>query len=209
MYATELELSIIDLSKITSDQFLTSGISNSVNNEKLLIISVVPPPTAVDWTSRIPCVLEVPQGAIAYPDVHALATQVSKITGLVMPTATDSTINFKVIVPENLNSTINALIRVYTLTLSANTSDAINLTLDMRYTGDTENLDQVNDINTAAANFGLADTIESLDIHDITPESEPTAKDMITGQLFRDVTADEAGDVMIVGIDLIIDRTSD
>ena len=202
-------MSIIDISKITSDQFLTSGISNSINNEKLLIISVVPPPTAVDWTSRIPCVLEVPQVTAAFPDVHALATQGSKITGLVMPTATDSTINFKVIVPENLNSTPASKIRVYTLTLSANTSDAINLTLDMRYTGDTENMDQTFDINTAAANFSLADVIESIDIHDITPESEPAAKDIITGQLFRDITADEAGDVMIVGIDLIIDRTSD
>ena len=209
MFATEMELSIIDISKITSDQFLTSGISNSINNEKLLIISVVPPPTAVDWTSRIPCILEVPQGSVAFPDVHALATQVSKITGLVMPTATDSTINFKVIVPENLNSTPASKIRVYTLTLSANTADAVNLKLDMRYTGDTENMDQTFDINTASANFGVADTIESIDIHDITPESEPTAKDIITGQIFRDISLDEAGDIMIVGIDLIIDRTSD
>ena len=199
-------MSITDLSIITSQQLI--GILPDIDNRTLFVTTVVPPST-VDWTSRIPCILEVPEGVVAFPDVHTLVTQGSKITGMVMPTATDSTINFKCIVPENLNSTPASKIRVYTLTLSANTTDAINLTLDMRYTNDTENMDQVFDINTAAANFSLADVIESIDIHDITPESEPAAKDIITGQLFRDITADEAGDVMIVGIDLIIDRTSD
>ena len=197
--------SIIDLSKITSSQLLLDF--EYETNRAFFISGVVP--STVDWTSRFPCVLEVPEGTVAFPAVPALVKQGSKITGLVMPTATDSTINFKVIVPENLNSTPASKIRVYTLTLSANTSDAVNLTLDMRYTGDTENLDQVFDINTAGANFNVADTIESIDIHDITPESEPAAKDIITGQLFRDVTADASGDIMIVGIDLIIDRTSD
>ena len=202
-----MELSTIDLSKINSSQFLSTFTSMQINNNKFFLSAVVP--TAVDWTSRVPFVLEIPQGSVAYPDVHALATQVSRITGLVMPTATDSTINFKCIVPENLNSTPAALIRVYTLTLGTNTADAINLKLDMRYTNDTENMDQTFDVNTAAANYPVADTIESIDINDIPPESDPAAKDIITGQLFRDISLDEALDVMVVGIDLIIDRTSD
>ncbi len=207
MYATEPELSIIDISKINSSQFLSTFTSMQINNNKFFLGAVVP--TAVDWTSRIPCILEVPQGVVAYPDVHSLVTQVSKITGLVMPTDADSTINFKVIVPENLNSTVNAIIRVYTLTLSANTTDAVNLTLNMDYIGDTENADTAFSVTVAATNYSVTDGIESIDIHDINPATDPAEKDIITGQLFRDITADAAGDVMIVGIDLIIDRTSD
>lgn len=158
------------------------------------------------FTDRIPCVLEVPEGIVAYPDIIPLATQGSKISGFVLPTATDSTINFKVIVPDDLAGTPNAIIRIYTLTLSANTTDAVNLTLNMRYTGDTENMDQAFNQTVAATNYNVADTIESIDIHDINPSTDPAAKDIITGQIFRDISLDAAGDIMIVGIDLIIDR---
>ncbi len=117
-------MSITDLSIITSQQLI--GILPDIDNRTLFVTTVVPPST-VDWTSRIPCILEVPEGIVAFPDVHTLVTQGSKITGMVMPTATDSTINFKVIVPPNLDSTANSKIRVYTLTLSANTSDIASL----------------------------------------------------------------------------------
>jgi len=162
------------------------------------------------WTDVIPCVLEVPEGVVAFPDVHVLATQVSKITGMVLPTATDSTINYKFTCPEDLAGTPNLRIRVRTVTLSANTTDAINLTLSQRYTGDTENIDQafVAGDGVAATNYSVSDTIESFDIHDMNPANDPVAGDQVTGQIFRDVSADVAGDVIIVGIDAHIDRTT-
>ncbi len=113
---------------------------------------------------------------------------------------------FKFVCPEDLAATPNMRIRVYTLTLSANTIDAINLTLNMRYTNDTENLDQAFNQTVAATNYNLSDTIESLDIHDINPTNDPTPGELITGQLFRDISADAAGDVMIVKIQVLIDR---
>ena len=160
------------------------------------------------WTDVIPCVLEAPEGVVAYPDIHVLATQVSKISGFVMPTDTDSTINFKVICPEDLAGTPAVVFRVYTLTLSANTTDAVNLTFDARYTGDTENADQTFNQIVVATNYNVSDTIESIDFHDITPTNSPVAGDVITGQLFRDISADAAGDVMIIGISMLIDRST-
>jgi len=154
----------------------------------------------------IQCVMEPPQSTGAYPDVRSLATQVSKITGMVLPTDVDGTINFKVKVPNALHSTPAATLRIWTITLAANTSDAINLTLNMRFTGDTENADQAFDQTVAATNYSVSDTIESLDVHDIDFPTEPVAEDLITGQIFRDVSADVASDVIVVGIALIITR---
>ena len=160
----------------------------------------------ITFTDVIPCVLEVPEGTVAVPEMHALATQVSKISGFLMPTATDSTINFKFVCPEDLAATPGLVIRVMTLTLSANTTDAVNLTLNMRYTGDAENMDQAFDQTVVATNYNVSDTIESYDTHDITPTNSPTAGELVTGQLFRDISADAVGDVMIVGISAHIDR---
>jgi len=163
---------------------------------------------AVTWTDVIPCVMEAPQGVVAYPDIHALATQVSKVSGFILPTDTDSTINFKWICPEDLAGTPALVIRVHTVTLSANTTDAINLTLSQKFTGDTENTDTafVAGNGVAATNYNVSDTIESHDFHDMTPSNSPTAGELITGQIFRDVSGDVAGDVLIVGITAHIDR---
>jgi len=165
---------------------------------------------AVTWTDVIPCVLEIAEGVEAVPTMHALATQVSTVSGFLLPTATDSTINFKWICPEDLAGTPALVIRVHTVTLSANTTDAINLTLRQKFTGDTENTDTafVAGNGVAATNYNVSDTIESHDFHDITPTNSPTAGELVTGQIFRDISADVAGDVLIVGISAHIDRTT-
>jgi len=162
------------------------------------------------WTDVIPCVLEVPEGVVAYPDIHPLVTQVSKISGFVLPTATNSTINFKWICPEDLAGTPALKIRVHTVTLSANTTDAINLTLSQKYTGDGENTDTafVAGNGVTATNYNVSDTIESHDWHDMTPTNSPTAGELVTGQIFRNVAADVAGDIIIVGISAHIDRVT-
>ena len=79
----------------------------------------------------IPCVLEVPQGVVAYPDVHAMTTTTSKkITGIVLPdNAATSTLNFKCIIPEDLHTTSAQAIRIRFLTLSADSDHAVRLTL--------------------------------------------------------------------------------
>ncbi len=183
----------------------TGLVNAGVDGAAAIAVSKLAP---ITFTDVIPCVLEVPQGTDAFPDVHALATQGSKITGIVMPTATDSTINFKFICPQDLAATPGLIIRVMTLTLSANTTDAVNLTLSQRFIGDTENADQafVTNDGVAAANYNVADTIESYDVHDMTPVNSPVAGDLCTGQIFRDISADAAGDVIIIGISAHIDR---
>ena len=60
----------------------------------------------------------------------------------------------------------------------------------------------------AATNYNVSDTIESYNIHDINPANDPTAGEQVTGQIFRDISLDVAGDVLIVGINAHIDRTA-
>ena len=158
----------------------------------------------------IPCVLEVPQGTVAYPDVHAMTTTTSKkITGIVLPdNAATSTLNFKCIIPEDLHATSAQLIRVRFITLDADTAHAVRLTvstvgiavnedMDIGLTAETEFTAECADAN---------DTMnEALINVDLT--TDWASGDTVLGLLTRDPTDgtdDYAGDILIVGIELLL-----
>jgi len=167
----------------------------------------------VGWTDNIPCVLEVPEGTVAYPDVHVLATLVGKISGFVMPDgATASTINFKVKVPDDLHATPAALLRVTIMTRAAVAGPlAVRLLAQHVSIADAEDAD-IALVDTSASGeetVTMPVTTETLDVYTATFQTQPVGGDLIIGQLTRDPVDSLdvfTDDIMIVGIELIIDR---
>ena len=163
-----------------------------------------------DFTERIPCVLEVPNGTVAYPDIHSNATAGIKISGFVLPDgASASTINFKVGVPDELNGTPAASIKIYFLSLAAGSSNNVRITVSTAAWADTENTDQALTAETEVTE-AVPDTIESLFVLDQDMTNDPVAGDYIFGTISRDPTDgvdDYAGDIMVIAAYLEIERT--
>jgi len=165
-----------------------------------------------NFTQRIPLVMEVPESTIAFPDIHALATQTSKISGFVMPDgATASEVNFKGVVPNDLNATPAASIKFYIMTLGAVAGPAdVRLTVSTSANADTEDMDDAFAVETEQT-VTMPIATETLDIYDQDMTTDPTAGDILTVQLRRDPTdaADDfTDDVLIVAAFLEIDRTT-
>ncbi len=165
-----------------------------------------------DFTHRERCVMEVPEGLIAYPDVHDLVTASAHITGMVMPNgATASTINFKCNVPDNLDATPAASIKIYIMTMGAVAGPAdVRLTVSTNAIADTENMDAALTAETETT-VTMPTATETLDIYDQDMTTDPAANDVIIGQLQRDpvdAADDFTDDIMIVHIYLEIDRTA-
>ena len=166
---------------------------------------------AITFTDVIPCVLEVPEGTIAFPDVHTLATASAKVTGMVMPDgATASTINFKCVVPRDVASTPAMKIRVRIMTQGAVAGPAdVRLTVSSIGIADTESLDQALTAETETT-VTMPTATETMDYYEQDLTTDWAADDTVIGQLARDPTdaADDfTDDILIVGIELLIDRT--
>ncbi len=166
-----------------------------------------------NFEHQIQCIISKGQGAVAYPDIHLMSTTTAKkISGWVLPDgASTSTINFKCVIPANLAGTPDMKARVRFLTLDADSDHAVRLTLrtlgiavnedmDIGMTGETEVTAECPNAN---------DTMnEALIEIDLT--TDWVAGDTVIGQLTRDPTDavdDYAGDILIVGIELLVDRT--
>jgi len=162
----------------------------------------------------VPMTLTVPQGTVAFPDVHALDTAcgaLAKVTGIVLPCdAATSTLNFKGIIPEDLHTTpaMSARIRIMTQTAVA-CDKAVRLTLSTAGFAVNENMD-VSLTSETEVTAEMPDTIETMNeaIINIDLTTDWAAGDTIIGQLKRDPTDcvdDYAGDILVVGIDLLMD----
>lgn len=165
-----------------------------------------------DFTDRGRCVLEVPEGTVAYPDIHVLATASAKISGFVMPDgASASTINFKCDVPDNLASTPAASIKVYIMTLGTVAGPAdVRLTISTLAVADTENVDVALTAESETT-VTMPTATETLDVYDQDLTSDPTAGEIMTGQLGRNpahADDDFTDDIMIIAIYFEVDRTS-
>jgi len=159
----------------------------------------------------VPCTLEIPQGTVAYPDIHSLATATAKVSGFVMPNgASPSTINFKCVCPTNLASTPAMKIRVRIMTLGAVGGPAdVRLTVSTIGVADTEALDQTFTAETETT-VTMPTATETMDyyVQDLT--TDWAAGDTIIGKITRDptdVADDFTDDIMIVGVDLLVDLT--
>jgi hypothetical protein len=159
----------------------------------------------------IPCVMEIPEGAIAYPEIHTLATAVAKVSGFVMPDgASASTINFKCVCPTNLAGTPAMKIRVRIMTMGAVAGPAdVRLTVKTVGIADTESLDTAFTAETETT-VTMPTATETMDYYTQDLTTDWVAGDTIIGQIARDPTdaADDfTDDILIVGIDLLVDLT--
>jgi len=163
-----------------------------------------------DFTERIPLIMEIPEGVIAFPDIRALATASTKISGFVFPDgATASKVNFKCNVPEDLNSTPAASIKFIIMTLGAVTDKDVRLTVATAAFADGEDMDVALTAETEQT-VRMPNGIETQDIYDQDMATDPTAGDTLLVSLNRDPTdaADNyTANIMIVGAFLEIDRT--
>ncbi len=173
--------------------------------------SVVGGGGAITFTHTEHCVMEIPEGTVAFPDVQTMATQVSKRSGFVLPDgASVSTINFSCRVPKDLAGTPAMKIRVQIMTLGVVAGPAdVRLTVKTVGRGDAEDMDVAFTAETETT-VTMPITTETLDVYTQNLTTNWTADEIVTGQLARD-PADAADDftdnIMIVGIDLLVDRT--
>ena len=162
------------------------------------------------FTDYIPCVMEVPNDTVAYPDVFTLGDASSKITGMWLPNSAASTICFKVIVPEDLHGTPAAKVVIYMLPRTTVANSTVNLTLSRLYVNTTEDVDAALSAESAV-DVELTSTADFLTIYEYDVTAEPTAGEMFHGTLKRDPAAandDFTEDLFIVGIVLKIERAT-
>jgi len=160
----------------------------------------------------VPCTLEVPQGAIAFPDIHTLTTAVAKISGIVLPDgAASSTLNFKCVIPEDLHTTPAMACRIRFMTQTADTAHAVRLVVATLGYGVNENIDiAISGGAETEVTAECADTTETMNEAEILIDlgTDWAAGDTVIGQLTRDPTDavdDFAGDILVVGIELMMD----
>ncbi len=167
---------------------------------------------AITWTDTIACVMEVPQGTVGFPDVHAMTTTISKkLSGFVMPDgASTSTINFKCILPDDVASTPNATLRFRFLTLGAVTATDLSIVVRAKGFADGEDADVAFDTDEAEAIVRMPDANDSYDYYNEVLGGTFASNDTLHGQIDRrpqDADDDYTDDVLLVGVDLLIDRT--
>jgi len=165
-----------------------------------------------NFTDRIPLVFEVPEGVVAYPDVHSLATATAKISGFVLPDgASSGIINFKCMVPSELASSPAAKLVFIIMTLGAVAGPQdVHLIVSHRYVADTESYDVAFTAETGV-DVEMPVATETQDVYSEALGTQPVAADHLVGQLERDPA--NAGDtftddIIIVGGYLEIDRTT-
>ena len=167
---------------------------------------------AITFTDAVLCTLEVPEGIVAFPDIITLATAGAKISGMVLPDgASTSTINFKCRVPRNLASTPAMKIRLRIMTLAADTAHAVRLTVSTAGHAVNENVDVALTTETEIT-AEMPDAIETMNeaVIEVDLTTDWAADDTVIGQLKRDPTDavdDYAGNILVVGVELLVDRT--
>jgi len=164
-----------------------------------------------NFTDRIPLVMEVSEGIVAFPDIHELVTAGAKVSGWVLPDgASASKINFKCNVPNDLASTPAASIKFIIMTQAAQTDKDVRLTVSSLAVADTENLDQAFAAETETT-VRMPNAIETKDIYDQDLTTDPVAGDTLLVQLNRDpvdALDNYIGNILIIGAYLEIDRTA-
>ena len=185
----------------TGDEF---GVNDSGASKKVTFENVTKRNIAVPMT------MTVPEGTVAFPDIHTLVTATDKISGIVLPDgAATSTLNFKGVVPEDLHGTPAMAIRVRFMTQAADTAHAVRLTVSTIGLAINENFDAALTAETEVT-AECPDAIETGNEAEILIDltTDWAAGDTIIGQLKRDpvdAVDDYAGDILVVGIDLMVD----
>jgi len=164
------------------------------------------------FTDAVLCTLEVPEGTVAFADVHILATAGAKISGIVLPDgASASTLNFKCRVPRDIASTPAMKIRIRIMTQGADTAHAVRLVVKTAGHAVNENMDVSLTAETEIT-AEMPDAIETMNeaIIEVDLTTDWAADDTVLGQITRDPTDavdDYAANILVVGVELLVDRT--
>lgn len=164
-------------------------------------------------TTVVPCVMEVPEGTVAFPDIHPMTTTIAKkLSGFVMPDgATASTVNFKCIVPPDLHTTPAATLRFRFLTLGAVSNVDLSLVVRAKGFATGEDADVAFDTDEAENVLRMANANDSYTYYSEALGGTFAANDTLHGQIDRrpaDADDDYTADVLLVGVDLLIDTTA-
>lgn len=159
----------------------------------------------------IPVTMTVPEGVVAYPDIDAMVTtDAKKLSGFILPSAVDSTINWKLArsIPDVLPTN-----PVYTLrtTLKPQVAEAsgTNVLLTQRYdaVADAETIDG-DLVDEGQATVTMSTSIDVIDVYDQVLDAHAIAAgDYIIGQLYRNGLAggdNLTQDVLVFNMCLII-----
>jgi len=189
-----------------TDQFAINNVpggdvDNNVTGQDIKDLII---PTIVVF---IPCTMEIPEGIVAFPDIRALATAVAKVSGMVLPDITASTINWKCKLPDAIDPVPDAKVRITIMTRNA-TAGAVNLTVSTRASGAGESIDLALASETPS-NETMPATNNTLAIYEQSITIDPTSGDFITGQITRnpaDAGDTYGGEIQIVSIEYIATR---
>ncbi len=158
----------------------------------------------------VPCTLTVPEGTVAFPDVHDLVTASTHVTGIVLPDgAATSTLNFKAVIPEDLHATPAMAARIRFMTQAADSDHAVRLVVGTVGIAVNEVLDTAptDETEVTAECANATETMNEAEVLiDLT--TDWAAGDTVVGHLTRDPTDavdDFAGDILVVGIELMMD----
>ena len=155
--------------------------------------------------------MEISQGSVAYSGYHTLGVGM-KVSGFVLPDTTAGIINFKCVCPKNIAAIPNAKIRVIIITIEdAKPSADTLLIVSTKAFADTENMDSalIAETKTDVKMPATADTLKYYE-QSITNGSAPVSDNIVLGQIKRDPSdsLDKfTGVIMVIGVELIIDRT--
>ncbi len=164
-----------------------------------------------DFTDRIRCVMEVPEGSVAYPDYQSLGTQGMHLSGMVMPDgASSSTINLKVEIPEDLASTPAPTLVIRMMSLGTGSTEDVRILVESLPIANGEDMDIAFTAETEAT-VAVPNLINSRFSYTQTLAPTITAGDSIFIQITRDpadVLDDYEDDIFIYDVFLQIDRTA-
>jgi len=164
-----------------------------------------------DFVDKIRCVMEVPEGSVAYPDYQLLTAQGMHISGMVMPDGTaTSTINLKVEIPQDLAASPTPTLIVRMMSLGAGTTEDIRLLVESLPIGNSENIDVAFTAQTEAT-VAVPDTINNRFTYTQTITPAISVGDTLFIQITRDPTDvldDYEADILIYDVFLQINRTA-
>ncbi len=195
----------------TKLNFVGAGVTVTDDSGDDASVVTIPGGTGGTIIDSIECFMEVAESTVAFPDIHPMTTSTNhKISGWVLPDVTLSTINFKCKVPDALNSSPAAKIRVTMSTRDGAVASAkVNLQVLTWNIGDSEDMDVAATNTETASDQDLAATNDTLEIYEQTLTTQPAAGDLLMGQLIRNPAATNdnfTAGLFIVMIELIITR---
>ena len=155
--------------------------------------------------------MEVPNDTVAYPDVFALGDGSGKLTGMWLPNSATSTINFKVVVPQDLHGTPAGKVRIYMLPRTTVATSTVSIMLSRLYVNDGEDADAAY-IDEATVDVNLtASTADFQTLYEYDLTTEPTTGEVFLGKLTRypgNANDDFTEDLFIYGMELVIEGTT-